>query len=312
MTFIEYLERNKHKKIFVDKCSGNNGDLLIWLGMQEVLNKTSVNIVESPDLAEVIIINGGGMFIDSYSQGIDKVSYYTDKYANIELCIAPNSFYFKKINFSSVLKLRKSPMLIFSRERFSEMYIKGIVADIELVTSFIDKDLAFHLEGSDLIKKIKEDYPHPIKGSVLVVDRMDVEHPEVKQDAQKLRKLYSKFVPDRIKSIIRLIRLEKREKYGTEFTRTSKELIVKNDEGYVFSTVETSDISRVDICTFELFVKKIAEAEYVFTNRLHVGVLAHLLSRNTYMREGSYYKMTGIYDLSMAGKNTTKILNRHR
>jgi len=113
LTFIEYLQKIKDKRIFIDKCSGNNGDFLIWLGMQEVLKKVSLKVEECIEQAEIIIINGGGMFIDAYGQGIDKVVYYTEKYPNIELCIAPNSFYFKKIDFESVLKLRVSPVSIF-------------------------------------------------------------------------------------------------------------------------------------------------------------------------------------------------------
>lgn len=75
--------------------------------------------------------------------------------------------------------------------------------------------------------------------------------------------------------------------------------------------MEALGISRVDICSFEEFIKKIAESDYLFTNRLHVGILGHLLERNTYMSEGAYYKMTGIYEMSMSSQSTTKILNKY-
>jgi len=307
MNFKDYLLSKKGKKIFLEPCSGNNGDLLILLGMKAVLKSKNVNLTDKADDADVIIINGGGMFIDAYSQGLDKISFYTEKYPQTELCIAPNSFGFKKVDFSKYLTKRKAKLVIFYRERYSGAYIEKLIQEISNVVAYLDHDLAFHLEGDLFINDILMQYPNPIKGNVLVVDRKDIEHSNVGVISTYSRKLYFKFVPDFIKNIVRKNRANnsQRESY---FTKVAKNKILEIDPLYEFHNIETADISRIDVCDFESFIKKIAESEYVFTNRLHVGILAHLLNRNTYMAEGSYHKMTGIYEYSMSNKKETNII----
>lgn len=308
MTFLDFLIKNESKKIFVDPCNGNNGDLLIWNGMEEALRKAGIKRVSDISEAEIIIVNGGGMFIDAYKQGIEKIKNYSILFPNIPLCIAPNSFYFKTVDFGAVLDLRKSPLLLFCRERYSKKYIDELIKGKDLVTSYLDHDLAFHLTDSKQILELKNQYPTGKVGNVLVVDRMDIEHASVGGKPGVVNKLYASFIPEFLKKYIREYRFKKRNASGTKLTKIGKELILKNNENYLFNNIETSDISRIDICNFDTFAKKIAEAEFIITNRLHVGVLGHLLGRNVYMVEGSYHKMTGIYELSMAESSTTNIL----
>ena len=160
------------------------------------------------------------------------------------------------------------------------------------------------------ISKIKKQYPTPTAGNVLVVDRMDLEHANTGGKQGIIKKLYVAFIPEFLKKQIREYRFKKRNTSGSALTLEAKNEILKNDANYKLIQIETSDISRIDICDFEQFTKKIAEAEYIFTNRLHVGVLGHLLGRNVYMVEGSYHKMTGIYELSMAQQPSTHILKK--
>jgi exopolysaccharide biosynthesis predicted pyruvyltransferase EpsI len=308
MTFLEFLEKNATKKIFVDPCSGNNGDLLIWQGMLEALSKKNISVVEAADQAELIIINGGGMFIDAYKQGINKIATYTEKYPNVPLCVAPNSFYFTVTDFAAVLRLRTSELTLFVREKYSSDYLFKVVEPLPLVSAHLDEDLAFQLIGSDFIADIKAEYPNPTAGKVLVCDRMDIEHAKSKGRDSLLKKIYMMFVPGFVKASLRKIRFWLRSKTGTEFTDKATKIILSNNPKYVISEIVTSDISRVDICDFPKFIENIATSEYIFTNRLHVGVLGHLLGRNVFMMEGSYHKMTGIYEQSMQHATSTQII----
>lgn len=308
MTFLEFLEKNVTKKIFVDPCSGNNGDLLIWQGMLEALSRKKISVVETPEEAELIIINGGGMFIDAYTQGINKITTYTEKYPNVPLCVAPNSFYFTVTDFGAVLRLRTSELTLFVREKYSRDYLLKVVEPLPLVSAYLDDDLAFQLIGSNFIAEIKSKFPKPMHGKVLVCDRMDIEHAKSKGRDSLVKKIYMIFVPEFMKSSLRKIRFWLRSKTGTEFTNKATKIIHKNNPKYVISEIVTADISRVDICDFAKFVENIATSEYIFTNRLHVGVLGHLLGRNVFMMEGSYHKMTGIYEQSMQNTLTTSII----
>ena len=307
MTFLEFLEANKQKKVFVDPCSGNNGDLLIWKGMQEALHKVGVRLVESEADAELFVINGGGMFIDGYKQGVGKIDHYSNAYPDVPLCVAPNSFYFERVDFGRYLDMRMAPLTLFCREKYSKKYIDRLLEERPLVAAHLDHDLAFHLAGSKFIAEIQSQYRSPEKGAVLVVDRMDHERPGNSQKPSKIKKLYNFVVPKFIKDVIRTQRVKHRDNRGTAFTRGALELIKNNIPGFNFSKVKTADISRNDIFSFDDFIREVAVAEFVFTNRLHVGILAHLLGRTVYMMEGSYHKMTGIYEYSMSHQISTKL-----
>ena len=306
MKFINFLIENNHKKIYVDPCSGNNGDHLIWLGMLEVLSKSRSVIVKDVRDADLVIINGGGMFIDAYKQGINKVSEYSNRYPDKELCIAPNSFHFKTIDFGKVLDLRQSKLYIFSREKYSKSYIDSLQATRPLIKSYLDHDLAFNLKNSDFIASINKQYPAAIPGNILVVDRMDIEHASSAGKVSIIKGIYSFLVSSSIKSFIRKIRIKLRKELGTDFTKTATDILKNNN--YETHKVTTMDISRIDVCSFEDFVRLIAEADYIFSNRLHVGVLGYLLGRNVYMSEGSYFKMTGIYEYSMKEAHNVNII----
>lgn len=308
MKFIDFLVKNSEKKIYVDPCSGNNGDKLIWLGMQEVLTKSKANIVGDVADADLVVINGGGMFIDAYKQGINKVLEFTNSYPDKPLCIAPNSFHFTEVDFGKVLDHRCSPMYIFSREKYSKSYIDSLISNRPLISSYMDHDLAFNLEGSGFIESILNQYPSSNKGNVLVVDRMDVEHSKAAGKVSLLKKIYVSIMPGFLKDIVRVIRIRMRNKAGSSFTVSAKKTLHDLCPEYKIESILTMDISRPDVCNFDDFIKYIAEADYVFTNRLHVGILAHLLNRKVFMAEGSYHKMRGIYEYSMTSSPDTRIM----
>lgn len=306
MTFLDFMKDNKDKAVFVDPCEGNNGDDLIWLGMQEVLSLAQSRLIKKPNDAEIIVINGGGMFIDAYTQGIKKIEYYSKHFPNTLLVIAPNSFHFKTVDFSFYLDLRQSPMILFSREKYSKAYIDNLIKDKQLIQSEIDNDLALNLKNSEFIANLKQE--HYDQGHVLVVDRMDIENSKASRSISVIKTIYRLFVPEKLKNIIRRHRVQTRASNGTDLTkRALADLKIRKPE-LQFKTILTKDISRKDVATFQEFCSEISRAEVIYTNRLHVGVLAHLLNKEVYLIEGSYHKLTGIYELSMSHKNTTTLL----
>lgn len=309
MTFLEFLIENKGKRIFVDPCSGNNGDLLIWYGMKEALRKSEVKVIDDFLMADLIIINGGGMFIDAYEQGISKIRYYSEMCPNVPLCIAPNSFYFELVDFGKILDEREGSLYLFSREEYSKSYIDNLASSRSHVFSYIDHDLAFQLFGSKWVKCILDKYPKPIAGNVLVVDRMDIENSKVGGKSGFLKKIYIAFVPEKIKSALRKKRVDRRDRLGSDFTEFVRDFLSDQYASYEIKSIISKDISRNDICDFEEFIRLVAEAEYVFSNRLHVGVLGYLLDRKVYVKEGSYHKIRGIYEYSMKHDDSIKLID---
>lgn len=312
MTFKDYLDSCKAKnlRVYVDPCSGNNGDLLIWEGMKVVLGASGVNCCEEPRDASVIVINGGGMFIDQYSQGLNKFRDYTERFPDTELCIAPNSFGFKEVNFKSYLERRKAPTVLFSREKYSFDYLAGVAAGLDRVSVYIDHDLAFNLR--DYAKKYFEKNAAlgaRTSASVLVVERTDAESPHLKGAKWKhyLKRIYVQLTTETVRTLIRNVRFRYKEKSGGRLTSFAKEDLTKKGIDVNSYNWITADVSRPEYCDFEAFKKIIADSDYVYSNRLHAGVWAALVGKSVVMAEGSYHKITGIFEYSMADMDNVRL-----
>lgn len=312
MTFKEYLDgcKAKNHKVYVDPCSGNNGDLLIWEGMKVVLAVSRVELCDHPGDASVIIINGGGMFIDQYSQGLNKVRDYTERFPDTELCIAPNSFGFKQVDFKEYLKWRKAPTIIFAREQYSYKYLTGVALDLSQVSAHIDHDLAFNLRA--YARKYVErniSLEARTSTSVLVVDRTDTESPHLKGAEWKhyLKKIYVQLTTESVRALIRSIRFRYKEKSGGKLTYFAKADLAGKGIDLDSCKFLTADVSRPEYCDFEGFKKIIADADYVYSNRLHAGVWAALVGKPIVMTEGSYHKITGIYEYSMIDMDNVRL-----
>src|SRR3989344_3377556 len=67
----KFLEKYRDTKVDFYRFPGNYGDSLIWHGTKILLNKLNIseNYVEidSPKINNVLFIDGGGNFIDYYS-----------------------------------------------------------------------------------------------------------------------------------------------------------------------------------------------------------------------------------------------------
>lgn len=312
MTFKEYLEGCKAKslRVYVDPCSGNNGDLLIWEGMKVVLGASAVDLCEDPRNASVIVINGGGMFIDQYSQGLNKVREYTERFPDTELCIAPNSFGFKEVNFKDYLARRKAPTILFARERYSYDYLAGVAVDLGRVSVHIDHDLAFNLRAyaREYVER-NSSLGASVLANVLVVERTDMESPDSRGSKWKhyLKKIYVLLTTEVVRALIRNIRFRHKEKSGGKLTSFAKADLA--EKGIDVSSYKwlTADVSRPEYCDFETFKKVIADADYVYSNRLHAGVWAALVGKSVIMAEGSYHKITGIYEYSMTDMDNVRL-----
>ncbi|MFP6844527.1 MAG: polysaccharide pyruvyl transferase family protein [Thalassolituus sp.] len=312
MTFQEYLEgcKAKNLKVYVDPCSGNNGDLLIWEGMKVVLGASAIALSEDPRDASVIVINGGGMFIDQYSQGLNKVRDYSERFPNTELCIAPNSFGFKQVNFKDYLERRKAPTILFARERYSYDYLTGITDGLSRVSVHIDHDLAFNLRTyARAYVESNSSLGPSVSANVLVVERTDMESPDLRGSEWKnyLKKIYMMLTTEALRGVIRTIRFRYKEKSGGKLTSFAKaDLAEKRIDVSSYNWL-TADVSRPEYCDFETFKKIIFESDYIYSNRLHAGVWAALIGKSVVMAEGSYHKITGIYEYSMADMDNVRL-----
>lgn len=61
---------------------------------------------------------------------------------------------------------------------------------------------------------------------------------------------------------------------------------------------------------FKLYVRTIAEASKVYTDRLHVAILSAILSKETYLFPNSYHKNRGVYEFSLKRFRNVKFISR--
>lgn len=308
ISFHEYLLENSDKCFYIDWCKGNNGDLLISKGLEYITSKLEIKIVADIDKCDIVLINGGGMFVDGYKQGITKLEKYLNE--GRKVCIAPNSFNYKKFDFSKFLEQYDLNLTIFVREKYSFKSLEKLPKQHLGLNLYLSHDLAFYLAESDFIKEAKKLNKNDT-GNVLVVDRMDIENAKNAGKVSLLMKIYNNFIPEIGKVIYRKYRNWRRIKFGTTMTSQAKKIIRSLDPSYEFISVVSTDLSRDDLYSFDEFFSTINSSDYIFTNRLHVGVLGYLLGKNVYLIEGAYFKLTGIYELSMSTSDSVKLISKY-
>jgi uncharacterized protein YggL (DUF469 family) len=61
--FYQFMESVRDRNTyFWEGTHGTNGDCLITMGVQRILKETACKVVDSPEVAEQILMNGGGVF----------------------------------------------------------------------------------------------------------------------------------------------------------------------------------------------------------------------------------------------------------
>lgn len=120
----KFLEKYRNSKIDFYRFPGNYGDSLIWHGTKILLNKLNIseNYVEndSPKINDVLFIDGGGNFIDYYSDVRDFLTKNHDFYK--EIVILPHTIFGdEQIN---TLNNLSGDITVFCREKVSYNFVK--------------------------------------------------------------------------------------------------------------------------------------------------------------------------------------------
>jgi len=136
---------SKYKNITVDffRFPGNYGDSLIWHGTKRLLS--SLNISEgyveifSPKHNDVLFIDGGGNFVDYYSDVRDFLIEKPNLYS--EIVILPHTIFGEKQ--IEVLNNISSNLTVFCREKISAKFLKDRLTRGEV---YLWHDCAFYNE----------------------------------------------------------------------------------------------------------------------------------------------------------------------
>ncbi len=120
----KFLEKYRDKTIDFYRFPGNYGDSLIWHGTKKLMNELNIseNYVEidSPKSNDVLFIDGGGNFVDYYS---DVRDFLTKKHGLYkEIVVLPHTIFGdKQIN---ILNNLLADITVFCREKVSFNFVK--------------------------------------------------------------------------------------------------------------------------------------------------------------------------------------------
>jgi len=158
----EYLDKYKNTSVDFFRFPGNYGDSLIWHGTKILLSSLNISEhyvdISSPKNNDVLFIDGGGNFVDYYS---DVKNFLIKKPALYrEIVILPHTIFGEKQ--IEILNNISSSLTIFCREKVSAKFLKNRLTHGEI---YLWHDCAFYNKFSLI----------PVGRGILNAFRSDVE-----------------------------------------------------------------------------------------------------------------------------------------
>ncbi len=300
----DYLAQWKGSKIYrvplVDDKGvpvGNNGDKLMVLGTDVVFRDLGLTACERPEDADLIAVSASGGMLEKMQQIPRLFRGLCARFPDTPLCVLPSSFYWPTRPFAAELGERRAPTTLFCREPISFGHLTRDHKLAESVEVVLDHDMAFELENQPIITSRLAAQQR----TVVMVERTDVEHVSVGMDSSKLgaRKNVGRRVPPWLKKALYPMVNAVRARRQTPFRARCESLLREHCPEAVGLHLDIADISNTNTCSFDGFCDRLAAANVVFTTRLHAGLFAAMLGRRTFIFDGSYHKIRGIYDLSL-------------
>lgn len=295
-----------YESIFFEPMWGNNGDRLIKEAAIAFFEDAEVNLSISPKVADAIVINGGGSMTTAWG-GLDVLKYYLTEFDK-PIIVLPSSFMlsdYELEELSNEIDKRKSPVYIFCRERNSLEKIQ--VLKSRNVNIELEHDMAFYLMGTDL--KNKFHVPSNKINGILVVERRDAERSTNIQPAVAYAIPFKSFIPMFLKRPVKRY-LQKTHTPKTDFYNQCIRIVNETYKNLNSRRVTYLDVSEESLASFQEFVNFISTAEVVFTTRLHVAILCHLLHKPCYLKPtgGKYAKNENVYMHSLSDSSFVKLL----
>jgi exopolysaccharide biosynthesis predicted pyruvyltransferase EpsI len=290
------MATHNNARIFFEQLNGNNGDKLIRMGAYEGFRRAGLTLVETPEEAEIIYINGGFAFSDVWPGGLVKLRHYAQHYVTKPLVILPASFFFRQTNFPELFHNRSAPTIIYARERYSLDVIQKLRFPAEVQVG-LDHDMAFRLSESEYLKELRA---KSAQKHILIVERFDNETATGIFD-KPMRVPAKRLIPHSFKAPVKRWMLRRRwEK--TEFYHSAVRRVIADNPKLADASIFAGDVSRTDSFSFDEFGLAVAESAAVVTTRLHVAILASMLGKSTYIKlpSGPVKKIQGIYEYSLS------------
>jgi exopolysaccharide biosynthesis predicted pyruvyltransferase EpsI len=272
----DFLIQNKDKFITAVQPGGNNGDYLIYKGLNKRLKQLGIQyrdgVSKTAGRKNIILIQGGGNMGDLWGNGVSLLRKMISGYT-YPIIVAPQSYYFTVTNFSDVFKGVKREIHLFCRERSSYSILKKMQLPSN-VKIHVSDDTAFYMTKEDFA----DISPHQIEGKegkeyVLLCFRTDKESSlgDLGNMRSKITDIFQKILGD-------------------------------TNVGIVEKDISIS-------IPFNDFVGYVKGAKVVVTDRLHVSILASILEKPVILFSNSYFKSKAVYEYSLKHFPYTKFVD---
>lgn len=289
---------NRLDKIYYWPNNGNLGDLLIAEATRQYFRRNNITWVEympdnPPACENITLVYGGGGRFTSHWGGIDvHLAHLTHPRVKRGI-ILPHSFY-EVDYFIQGLDERHT---IICREKRSFDYCCSLEPQ---ATILLGDDMGIQLSIADL----------PDIKDVPVLN--DCTNKEEFLQFKLLQRGWIQNVLRGVRKSTIVSFMSGKNKKITFLLRTDKE------KSTVFTSPLSYDISRAwDASCREtvfnaLFIRVFAEAlmypDVIVTDRLHVGIMAHLCGKEVYLLDNDYGKLSGVYNQSLSDQSNVHLL----
>lgn len=293
------LEKLKPNFYFIPN-PGNLGDVIIAQSEYELLQNYDYKIIDNEtsflplENKFNLVYGGGGLFVKYWAyQNFLNIF----KKQNLQKCIIlPSSFYC----CDDLINVFDERFVVFCREEISYKYCKSLNNKAKFILA---DDMAFSINkdiNSIAIDRFNENLEKLDQSSILKIHNEIFDKYKSVENNIKLA-LASRTVINKNNIRIGFIFRNDKEKATTDCP-------VKNIDLSLYSTSSCTSSGSTKLLS-ELFISAIDSFDVVFTDRLHVGIIAALLGKHVYLVDNSYKKISGVYYKSMSDWKNVKLIN---
>lgn len=281
---------------------GNNGDLLMRVACTSLLQQHQITEVDSPRSADLIVLDGGALR-EEYKFKPAFLADICSRNGYLPIALMPSTFLYRRGSLATLLSGHPGPITLFCREVYSFSQLKHDTTLPDNVSVELDHDIAFEIIHTQMYA-VLEGRPAT---HVLIVERRDLENPSgIGKRYSRLRRLAA-FLPTSTVNWLYPVFERALGSRRTEYRLLCEDILQRRARSALLPRLAV-DVSNPRYCCFADFCDHVSRAGVVFTTRLHVGILSSLLGIPTYLAEGLYHKVRGVYEYSMTEMNHVTLM----
>jgi exopolysaccharide biosynthesis predicted pyruvyltransferase EpsI len=273
--YVRFLVEHRHRTFYMKPYNGNSGDVLIWLGSEQLLKDLQINRTMDPQRADVILIPGGNQTM--WPANVETWKETWSKWPDKDFVVGPTTVRLGVTTWDVEVKRSKARVrAIFARDSESYAILRTCGLSRHIVTG-LSHDPAVYLRGSPLIGMHRAAATAEF---ILAAFRDD--HEAAANGYKHLARLVD-LVPHCLSR-----RIQTRWKRARQRKR-----IAQMTRG--LGGTKPLRICDVSLCSFQYFLETVRAAAEVHTDRLHCMLLAAMLGKPTFAYPTAYGKLEAVY-----------------